>query len=320
MNYIKGIITTTHDAADIVADSISPFCGACIIDDPKTVEELTASTSPRWDYIGEEVFENPDRPVTVSFFTDNDEEGKKTVSKINEVLNDLKSYGSESFFGPLELTTVIAEDENWQNNWKKYFKPFPVGEKLLIRPSWEKADASGKTELVIDPASSFGTGSHATTKMCLERFQTLDMKGKNMLDAGCGSGILACCSLLLGAKHATAFDIEENAMTATAENMKLNDVTTDRFDVILGNVFDDHIIRDEIAKNGPFDLIAANIVADVLIGMLPYFRTWLAKNGKIIISGIIDTRADEVLKAYLSSGLSLSAEKRDSGWVLFEFN
>ncbi len=320
MNYIKGIITTTHDAADIIADSISPLCGACIIDDPKTVEELISSPSPRWDYIGEEVFENPDRPVTVSFFVDNTEEGIQTVSEIKKITDDLKNEGLKDFYGSLDLVTVIVEDENWQNNWKNFFKPFSVGSGLIIRPSWEEADVSGKKELVIDPASSFGTGSHATTKMCLERFQEIDLKGKKVLDAGCGSGILACASLLLGANHALAFDIEENAMTATAENMRLNSIPNDRWNTLLGNVINDPALRNTVSESGPFDLIVANIVADVVMEMLPFFLDWLAKGGKIIVSGIIDTRADEVLNAYLSSGLKLSAEKRDSGWAMFEFN
>ncbi|MBQ7625374.1 MAG: 50S ribosomal protein L11 methyltransferase [Clostridia bacterium] len=320
MDYLKSIIITTHEGADVVASEISPLCGACIIDDPKTVDELLNSPSPRWDYIGEEVFENADRPVTVSFFADDDESGRRIISDVSDILEALKNEGGKGFYGSLEMKTVIVKDENWQNNWKQYFKPFPVGEKLIVRPSWEECENTGKTELVIDPASSFGTGSHATTKMCLEHFQTLDISGKNVFDAGCGSGILACCSLLFGAKHALACDIEENAMTATAENMRLNNIPKDKYETLLGDLLTDARVRDEISKKAPFDLISANIVADVLIAMLPYLKSWLKPDGRLIISGIIDTRADEVLNAYLSAGLKKRGDRKDGGWVMYDFS
>ena len=319
MNYFKVIITTTHEAADVVADCISPITGACVIDDPKTVDELIASPSPRWDYIGEEVFQNADRDVTVSFFAENSDTGKDILAEVDSILDGLREENIPDFYGTLEKTVLIVEDEDWQNNWKQYFKPFTIGEKLLVRPSWETTEEHDKVELVIDPASSFGTGSHSTTKMCLEHFQTLDLNGKNVFDAGCGSGILACCTLLFGAKHVIACDIEENAMTATAENMKLNNISSNKWSTVLGDLISSEIIRSQIGQKAPFDLIVANIVADVVMPMLPYLKSWLNPDGRIIISGIIDTRADEVLKAYENGGMTLCATRRDAGWVMYEF-
>ena len=319
MNYIKTIITTTHEAADLVADYISPITGACVVDDPKTVDELIASPSPRWDYIGEEVFQNSDRPVTISFFVENSDTGRQMIFEVDEILNELRSEKLESFYGSLVKNEFIVEDEDWQNNWKQYFKPFEVGENLVIRPSWEITEDHDKVELVIDPASSFGTGSHATTKMCLEHFQSLDLCGKNVLDAGCGSGILACATLLFGADSVIACDIEENAMTATAENMRLNKIHENKWSTVLGDLITSESVRDLIKIKAPFDLIVANIVADVLMPMLPYLKSWLKPDGRIIISGIIDTRADEVLKAYENGGMTLCATRRDAGWVMYEF-
>ena len=319
MNYFKVIITTTHEAADVVADCISPISGACVIDDPKTVDELIAAPSPRWDYIGEEVFQNADRNVTVSFFAENSDSGKAILDQVDKVLDDLRDENILSFYGSLDKTVLIVEDEDWQNNWKQYFKPFTIGEKLLVRPSWETTEEHDKIELVIDPASSFGTGSHATTKMCLEHFQSLELEGKKVLDAGCGSGILACCTLLFGAKSVVACDIEENAMTATAENMELNNIDPKKWSTVLGDLISSTDVRFKIAEKAPFDLIVANIVADVLMPMLPYLKSWLKPDGRIIISGIIDTRADEVLKAYENGGMTLCATRRDAGWVMYEF-
>ena len=319
MNYFKVTITTTHDAADVVADSLSPITGACVIDDPRTVDELIAAPSPRWDYIGEEVFENADRPVTVCFWCENSDEGKQILAQVDDVLDDLRQENATGFYGTLEQKREIVEDENWANNWKQYFKPFPVGEKLVIRPSWEETEDHDKIELVIDPASSFGTGSHATTKMCLEHFQTLDLEGKNIFDAGCGSGILACCTLLFGADHVIARDIEENAMNATSENMALNNIPDTKWTTVLGDLLSDENVRSSIGTKAPFDLIVANIVADVLMPMLPYLKNWLKPDGRIIISGIIDSRADEVLEAYKNGGMTLCATRRDAGWVMYEF-
>jgi len=319
MEYLNVKIITTHDASDVLADYISPLAGACVVDDPQTVDELIASPSPRWDYIGEEVFQNLNRPVTVSFFAEDSEDGKAMVQEVMDIITELRENDTTGFYGSLETTVENVPDEDWQNNWKQYFKPFPVGEKLIVRPSWEEKTDHGKTELVIDPASSFGTGSHATTKMCLEHFQTMNLQGANVLDAGCGSGILACCTLLFGAKHIVACDIEENAMVATAENMALNNIGAEKWRTVLGNLLADKDICNDIGQDAPFDLIVANIVADVLMPMLPYLKSWLKDDGRIIISGIIDTRADEVLKAYENGGMTLCATRRDAGWVMYEF-
>ena len=155
--------------------------------------------------------------------------------------------------------------------------------------------------------------------MCLEHFQSLDLEGKNVFDAGCGSGILACCTLLFGADHVIACDIEENAMTATSENMALNNIPDGKWTTVLGNLLSDESVRSTIAAKAPFDLIVANIVADVLMPMLPYLTKWLKPDGRIIISGIIDSRADEVLEAYKNGGMTLCATRRDAGWVMYEF-
>ena len=319
MNYYKIIIETTHEAAELVADYLSPITGACVVDDPKTVNELIAAPSPRWDYIGEEVFQNSDRPVTVSFFIEDSADGKKILNDVHDVVNNLKAENIPEFYGSLNVDETIVEGEDWQNNWKQYFKPFSVGDKLIIRPSWETTEEHDKIELVIDPASSFGTGSHATTKMCLEHFQSLNLKNANVLDAGCGSGILACATLLFGADSVIACDIEENAMTATAENMLLNNISEDKWSTILGDLITNEAVRNTIESTSPYDLIVANIVADVLMPMLPYLKSWLKPDGRIIISGIIDTRADEVLQAYENGGMTLCATRRDAGWVMYEF-
>ena len=319
MDYIKVIIETTHEAAELIADYLSPVTGACVVDDPKTVDELIAAPSPRWDYIGEEVFQNMERGVTVSFFTENSDDGRNILNEVDNILNSLREEDLSSFYGSLKKEEVIVEDEDWQNNWKQYFKPFNVGNKLIIRPSWETTEKHDKIELVIDPASSFGTGSHATTKMCLEHFQSLDLKDANVLDAGCGSGILACCTLLFGAKSIIACDIEENAMIATAENMSLNNISNEKWSTVLGDLISQQTVREQIQTKAPFDLIVANIVADVLMPMLPYLKSWLKPDGRIIISGIIDTRADEVLQVYKNGGMTLCATRRDAGWVMYEF-
>ena len=168
----------------------------------------------------------------------------------------------------------------------------------------------------MDPASSFGTGSHATTRMCMEQLDALDLGGARVLDVGCGSGILACTALLLGARHALACDIEENAMRVTAENMDKNGLSGLRYSTRCGDLLSDEKLREEIAANGPYDVILANIVADVLMAMSPYLPKMLAAGGHLILSGIIDTRAEEVRRTFREAGMVIVNEIARDGWVM----
>lgn len=317
MDYIEVQIITTHEAAELLADQLAEISGGCSVDDPQTIEDFVKAPVKRWDYIEEQLFDNPKREPSVSCYLTPDEDGARRLKEMGQLLAELKEQDESGFYGSLKMNVSPVRSEDWENNWKQYYKPFPVGNRLFVCPSWEQANVpEGRTLLTMDPASSFGTGSHATTRMCMEQLDALSLDGAKVLDVGCGSGILACTALLLGGKHALACDIEENAMRVTAENMDKNGLSGLRYSTRCGDLLSDPALRQELKENGPYDVILANIVADVLIAMASYLPGWLARGGHLILSGIIDTRAEEVRQAFRQANMVIVNEIARDGWVM----
>ncbi len=204
------------------------------------------------------------------------------------------------------ITTANCAEEDWLNNWKQYFNPIPVGEKLLIRPTWRDTyNAGERTVLNLDPGAAFGTGGHETTRLCLELAEKYVKPHSTFLDVGCGSGILAVASLLLGAESAVGVDIDSMAVKTARENAALNAVE-DRFTAVQGN------LTDKIT--GKYNVIAANIVADVIIELSEVIDRFMYSDSVLIMSGIIDTREDDVLRA-LSGKFEIIDRREDNGWV-----
>ena len=217
-----------------------------------------------------------------------------------------------------EFSVESCAEEDWINNWKQYFKPLCVGEKLLIKPSWEKvAEGEKRKILEIDPASSFGTGQHNTTQLCLELVEKNLHEGDSILDLGCGSGILSIGALLLGAESATAVDVDENSVKIAKENAEKNHISAEKYTAYCGNIIDDKALVEQIGTG--YDLLCANIVADVLIGMSGIFGGFIKDGGTLIVSGIIDQRKDEVLDRLKAEGFELIEIREKEDWVAASF-
>lgn len=216
--------------------------------------------------------------------------------------------------GSLRFVVRLADDEDWANNWKAYYKPLKIGSRLLVRPSWESlADAEGRTVLSLDPGMAFGTGSHHTTRMCLEYLEKIIKNGDALLDLGCGSGILSIAGVLLGAKAALAVDIDPIAEKIAYENAELNGVGRDRYEVRIGDVLTDAALRTGLAAR-QYEVITANIVASVIIALLPVVPPLLKTGGAFITSGIIRERLDEVKDAIVSNGLTVVETNINEEW------
>lgn len=206
------------------------------------------------------------------------------------------------------ITSDCCREEDWLNNWKKYFHPIKVGEKILIRPTWrDDYEPDGRVVLNLDPGIAFGTGTHETTRLCLEMLEDYVGNGTKMLDVGCGSGILAVASLLLSAESAVGVDIDEMAVKTAKENAELNGVDN-RLKVIHGSLTD--------KVSGKYDVIAANIVADAIIMLSKDIKNFMNENAVYIMSGIIDSRAEEVRKA-IEPTFEIINEKNENGWYCF---
>ena len=208
----------------------------------------------------------------------------------------------------ISLNTCDAED--WQNNWKQYFHPMPVGEKLLIRPVWEEEyEPNGRRVLDIEPGLAFGTGSHPTTKLCLETLEKYINEDSKVLDIGCGSGILSIASLLLGAKSAFGVDIDALAVKTALDNAKKNGFEPPVFDAVQGN------LSDKVSEK--YNVIVANIVADIIIQFNTQVNEFLSDNGIYITGGIIESREDEVLMSFAQNGFKVVQRFEEKGWLVF---
>lgn len=306
-------ISTTSEGIDIVTGALS-LAGLqnFVIEDAADFQEFLETNTPRWDYIDEALLEaKKDEECAVKLYLAANDQGKEQLAVVKEVMEDLKSRDDEGLFGTLELTIGTVREEDWENNWKQYFKPFRVGEKFMIKPSWEKIDDDeGRTVLEIDPASSFGTGSHATTQLCIEALEKLVTPGCSFCDLGCGSGILTLCAHLLGAGDMTSVDIDENAVAITNGNLARIGAESRTF---VGDVTADPVLRGEIG--GGYDVVAANIVADVLLAIMPFIKSILKDKAHAILSGIISERQDEIVRSAEANGFAVLEVREKDDWA-----
>ena len=227
----------------------------------------------------------------------------------------MKQLDDENEFGRLEIHIDNMKEEDWANNWKKYFHPLEVGEKILIKPEWEELkDNTDRIVFNINPGMSFGTGGHYTTQLCIETLEKYIKPGVKVLDLGCGSGILSIISLLLGADSAFAVDIDPNAVDIAYQNAGKNDVDISKYTVKAGDIITNTELQNEIAKN-EYDVVVANIVADVIIALAPKAREYMKKGGVFITSGIIEDRVDDVKAALEKCGFEINSIKQRKDWV-----
>lgn len=210
-----------------------------------------------------------------------------------------------------EIDESICKNADWENNWKKYFKPMPVGKRLLIHPVWEeKYEANGRAVIHLEPGLAFGSGTHDTTRQCLEALEKYAYPGKTMLDIGCGSGILSVSGLLLGVSSAVGVDIDALAVKTAKENGRTNGFGEPEYTVVQGS------LTDKIS--GKFDIITANIVADIVILLCRDIKQFMNEGAVFITSGIIVPREQDVLDAFEENGLTVIARHESGGWLCFE--
>ncbi|WP_295076375.1 50S ribosomal protein L11 methyltransferase [Ruminococcus sp.] len=319
MEWTEVNIYTTTEGIELLCSKLEDIgIKGFSIKDPEDFKEFLENKNGQWDYIDDDLMGLSECETCITVYIPANGQGAEMLISIKSMLSEMKAADKEGAYGRLEAEMTSIREEDWANNWKQYFKPFKVGEKLVIKPSWEDYDNSdGRIILEIDPASSFGTGKHHTTRLCLEVLEKYLNKGDKLLDMGCGSGILSIGAMLLGADSAVAVDIEENAAVTAKENAVKNHISPDKYRTYFGNILTDEKLADEI--DDKYDIIAANIVADVLIAMKESFRRYLRDGGILIVSGIIEERMNEVIDALISAGFREPEPEVREGWAAVKF-
>lgn len=291
---------------NLSAALISAGVTGLVINDPEDIKAFAEEKSSSWDYIDDELLKTAstgDAYITV--YISDDSDGAILMESIDFALNRLKGMGIDY---AVELGSIREED--WANEWKKYFKPQPVGKKLIIKPTWENVGDTDRKIVELDPESSFGTGRHYTTQLCLELLEDIIKPGDSIIDLGCGSGIIFISALALGADYAVGVDISKDAEKISRKNALQNGFSEDKFRVFCGDIVADPEIYKKV--RGHYSIVAANIVADVLLSMKDIFWDLSDSDGVVILSGIIAERRDEVFSAMTERGfIAVREEQRD---------
>ena len=294
-----GVKADDVEKAGDIATMVGPY--GIYIEDYRDLEEQAWEIA-HIDLIDEELLKKDRSRAFVHVYISPEENPLEAVAFLRERLS---AEGIEN-----EIETSECRKEEWENNWKQYFHAMPVGKKLLIRPLWEEADPQGRAVLSIEPGLAFGSGTHETTRLCLEALENYVTEETTVLDVGCGSGILSIASLLLGAKRAVGVDIDALAVKTAKENGEVNGFFEPKYTVLEGNLTD--------KVNGKFDVVVANIVADVIIMFCKDVGAYMKEGGVFITSGIIDTKEQQVVDAFNKYGFKIKARHSEKGWVCFE--
>ena len=310
MKWNKFRLKTTTEAEDIVSSMLMDLGIQGVEIEDKV--PLTQSDKEQMfvDILPE--IEADDGVAYLSFYLEPEEDKEKILSEIRQELQEMSSYLN---VGECRIEESETEDVDWVNNWKQYFHQFYVDD-ILIIPSWEnvKPEDSDKMVIHIDPGTAFGTGMHETTQLCIRQIRKYVTEGTRILDVGCGSGILGMLALKFGAAYSVGTALDPCAIEATYENMEVNGISKDRYEVMIGNIIDDKEVQDKVGY-GCYDIVAANILADVLVQLTPVIVNQLKSGGIYITSGIIDDKEQTVVDAVKAAGLEVLDVTYQGEWV-----
>ena len=288
-----------------------------IIDDEDEFHSFLETNRDYWDIV-DEALENSLVGVSrVRLYLEDRPDAPEEIARLRELLAGLLEAWPEAGLGSLRLSLANVKDEDWENNWKQYYQPIPIGKRLLVVPKWMEPDRTdGRIPVLLDPGMIFGTGAHASTQMCMLRLEELIRGGEAVLDLGSGSGILSITALRLGAGHAIGVDVDPKAEDIARENAAINALEADRFTAVTGNVITGQAELESLfAKT--YDVVCMNIFADVIIPMAAVLPRFMTEKTKLICSGVLENRYDEVRAAIEAAGLRITGLQTMNDWCCF---
>ena len=301
---------TTTEAEDIVSSMLADLG----IEGVQIEDKIPLTQSDK-----EQMFVDilPDIPeddgcAYLTFYLDEDVDKQEMLLKVRQELEEMRSYLN---VGECTIEESQTEDVDWVNNWKQYFHQFYIDD-ILVIPSWENVEAKDSDKMVIhiDPGTAFGTGMHETTQLCIRQLKKYVTEDTEILDVGCGSGILGMLALKFGAKHSVGTDLDPCAIDATYENMDNNGISRDQYEVMIGNIIDDKAVQDKVGYE-KYDIVAANILADVLVPLTPVIIHQMKPGAVYITSGIIEDKENVVVEAVKAAGLEVLEVNHQGEWV-----
>jgi len=302
MRYIEVIVNTPQELLEQRCDEMTAMgVGGFVIENEADFQDFLENNRQYWDYVDSELEKQYAGISRIKCYLTDDTDGQNSLRQIRA------AYG--------EVTVSFVEDSDWENNWREFYQPIPVGERLIVVPAWEENPDPARLSLRLDPGLIFGTGSHPTTRMCLDALQRYVTPQTRVLDLGCGSGILGIGALVLGAKSCLGCDVDPKAPDVVRDNAALNGIGSDRLTVCAGDILADASLRRSFGTG--YDLVLANIVSDVIIPLSAFVSDFMAPDGVFICSGIIDWRLDDVRLALEHNGLRILEHRCEEEWHCF---
>ena len=303
MRWIEVCVQTPSEEMDIRCEEMAAMgAEGFVIEDEADFHHFLENNRQYWDYVDEELEAKFTGLSRIKCYLADDENGKAVLERISSAYGD-------------QVSTSFVQDSDWENNWRQYYVPIETGDKMVVVPEWLDVPEGGRIPLRLDPGLIFGTGSHPTTKMCLAALEACASTGKKVLDLGCGSGILGIGALLLGCESCIGVDIDPKAPDVARANAALNSIGNERFQVYAGDILKDGSLRKMLGTG--YDIVLANIVADVIIPLSGFVRQFMKPDAVLITSGIIEGRQDEVSAALAKNGFHIDRHLYEEEWHCF---
>lgn len=314
MQWLELTIKTTSSGIDLLAERLTVLgYDSFIIDDQEDFQDFLDNNHQYWDYVDEALSDKMRGLSQIRLYIEDHPDAMEQISSLKDELRLFKAQCTGVDLGSLEVSLDNIQNEDWENNWKQYYQPLPIGERLMVVPQWLTPEIDdGRLPVLLDPGMIFGTGAHASTQMCMIALEQNIHGGESIIDLGSGSGILSITALLLGAKSAVGVDIDPKAEDIARDNASINHLGADRFTAITADVLSDQSAMERL--RGEYDIVLANIVADVIIPLSQVVPSFMAPDGCFICSGILEQRLPEVICALEQAGLVVCQTQMIDDW------